>query len=148
MAMPVRMDHVSVVVEDLEGAIAFFTELGLELEARQPVSGAWVDRVNAIEGVVVEIAMMRAADGSGKLELTSFALPSLVPTSPHPAPPNTIGYRSVMFEVDDIADTIARLEPLGGELIGAVEDYEDMYRLCYLRGPAGTIVALAQDLRR
>jgi catechol 2,3-dioxygenase-like lactoylglutathione lyase family enzyme len=143
----IRMDHVSVVVGDLDAGVAFFTELGLELEARQRIAGAWVDRVNGIDGVQVEIAMMRTPDGHGKLELTAFASPPLADAAPHPAPPNTLGLRSVMFEVDDIADTIARLEPHGGSLMGAIEDYEDMYRLCYLRGPAGIIVSLAQDLR-
>jgi catechol 2,3-dioxygenase-like lactoylglutathione lyase family enzyme len=142
-----RMDHVGVVVEDLEAAIAFFIELGMELEGRQPVRGAWVDRVNGIDGVDVEIAMMRTPDGHNKLELTRFSSPQLEPVQPHPAPPNAIGLRSVMFEVEDIADMLARLRAHGGELVGEVADYEDLYRLCYLRGPGGIIVALAQQLR-
>jgi catechol 2,3-dioxygenase-like lactoylglutathione lyase family enzyme len=141
-----RMDHVVVVVRDLEAGIAFFTELGLELEGRQHVGGEWVDRVNGIAGVQVEIAMMRTADGHNKLELTAFDSPALVDAQPHPAPPNTLGLRSVMFEVDDVADTVARLEAHGGELMGEIADYEDVYRLCYVRGPAGIIVALAQRL--
>lgn len=138
------MDHVVVVVSNLDAAIAYFTELGLEIEGRMPISGKWVDRVNGIDNVRVEIVMMRAPDG-GKLELTKFASPAL--TDQQPGPPNTLGYRSVMFEVDDVAETVARLRKHGGELIGEVADYEDIYRLCYVRGPDGIIVALAQSLR-
>jgi catechol 2,3-dioxygenase-like lactoylglutathione lyase family enzyme len=145
MGLP-RMDHVSVVVRDLDGSIAFFQELGMELEGRQDVSGPWVDRVNGIDDVRVEIAMMRTPDGTNKLELTAFEAPELVPATPDPAPPNTVGLRSVMFEVPDVHETVARLARHGGELVGTVEDYEDMYRLCYLRGPDGIIVALAQSL--
>jgi catechol 2,3-dioxygenase-like lactoylglutathione lyase family enzyme len=141
-----RMDHVSVVVTDLEGAIAFFVELGLELEARADVSGPWVDRINAIDGVQVEIAMMRTADGHNKLELTRFEHPSATTAEPN-APANTIGLRSVMFEVDDVDDTVARLRPHGGELVGEIVDYEQIYRLCYLRGPDGIIVSLAEQIR-
>jgi catechol 2,3-dioxygenase-like lactoylglutathione lyase family enzyme len=140
------MDHVVVVVRDLEAGIAFFTELWMELEGRQHVGGEWVDRVNGIDGVQVEIAMMRTADGHNKLELTAFASPDLVDAQPHPAPPNALGLRSVMFLVDDVADTVARLEAHGGELVGEIADYEDVYRLCYLRGPDGVIVALAEEL--
>ena len=145
--MTVRLDHVSVIVDDLEAAQAFFTELGLELEGAMPVEGAWVDRVNGIDDVLVEIAMMRTPDGHGKLELTKFHSPSLIPVEPQPAPVNTLGLRTVMFEVDDIDDAVARLRPLGGELIGEIARYEDIYRLCYLRGPAGMIVALAETIR-
>lgn len=144
MTLP-RMDHVSVVVEDLDSAIAFFAELGLELEGRAPVAGAWVDRVNALDGVHVEIAMMRTPDGHNKLELTKFLAPELV-GGDAAAPPNTLGLRSVMFEVDDVADTVVRLQAHGGELVGEVERYEDLYLLCYLRGPAGIIVSLAEQL--
>ena len=139
-----RMDHVSVVVQDLEAAKAFFGELGMELEAEMPVEGSWVDRVNGIEDVRVEIAMMKTADGHGKLELTKFHNPQV--TGGESAPPNTLGLRSVMFEVDDIDDVVARLSSRGGELIGEVAQYENMYRLCYMRGPAGIIVALAEDI--
>lgn len=141
-----RMDHVSVVVDDLPAAIAFFTELGMEVEGETPVEGAWVDRVNGMDGVRVDIAMMRTPDGHGKLELTRFRAPALVAAEPSDAPPNTLGLRSVMFAVDDVDDTVARLRAHGGELIGEVADYGDVYRLCYLRGPAGVIVALAQQL--
>ncbi|WBC12349.1 VOC family protein [Micromonospora sp. WMMA1947] len=140
------MDHVSVVVDDLPAAIAFFTELGMEVEGEMPVEGQWVDRVNGIDGVRVDIAMMRTPDGHGKLELTRFRAPALVAAEPADAPPNTLGLRSVMFAVDDVDDTVARLRAHGGELIGEVADYGDVYRLCYLRGPAGVIVALAQQL--
>lgn len=140
------MDHVSVVVDDLPAAIAFFTELGMEVEGEMPVEGAWVDRVNGMDGVRVDIAMMRTPDGHGKLELTRFRAPALVAAEPPAAPPNTLGLRSVMFAVDDVDDTVARLRAHGGELIGEVADYGDVYRLCYLRGPAGVIVALAQQL--
>lgn len=139
-----RMDHVSVVVRDLDAAKAFFGELGMELEAEMPVEGPWVDRVNGIEGVRVQIAMMKTPDGHGKLELTKFYNPSVGDTES--APPNTLGLRSVMFEVDDIDETVARLSARGGELIGEVAQYENMYRLCYMRGPAGIIVALAEDI--
>ncbi|MFD6693556.1 VOC family protein [Micromonospora aurantiaca (nom. illeg.)] len=140
------MDHVSVVVDDLPAAIAFFTELGMKVEGEMPVEGAWVDRVNGMDGVRVDIAMMRTPDGHGKLELTRFRAPALVAAEPSDAPPNTLGLRSVMFAVDDVDDTVARLRGHGGELIGEVADYGDVYRLCYLRGPAGVIVALAQQL--
>ncbi|MGA4684020.1 MULTISPECIES: VOC family protein [Micromonospora] len=140
------MDHVSVVVDDLPAAIAFFTELGMEVEGEMPVEGQWVDRVNGIDGVRVDIAMMRTPDGHGKLELTRFRAPALVAAEPADAPPNTLGLRSVMFAVDDVDDTVARLRAHGGELIGEVADYGDVYRLCYLRGPAGVIVALAEQL--
>lgn len=144
MTLP-RMDHVGVVVDDLPGAIAFFTELGLELEAEVPVEGPWVDKVNAIDDVRIDIAMMRTPDGHNKLELTKFRSPAV--TSADPAPPNTTGLRSVMFEVDDLDDAVTRLLRRGGELVGEIAQYEDMYRLCYLRGPAGIIVALAEDIR-
>ena len=140
------MDHVSVVVDDLEAAIAFFAELGMELEGGAPIEGPWVDRVNGLDGVRVEIAMMRTPDGHGKLEVTKFYAPALVSAEPADAPPNTLGIRSIMFAVDDIKDTVARLRGHGGELLGEIVQYEDIYLLCYLRGPAGMIVALAEQL--
>ena len=139
------MDHVVVVVEDLEAAIEFFRELGLELEGRMPIEGPWVDRVNAIDGVRVEIAMMRTPNGDG-LELTTFSAPASVRPEPDNATPNALGLRSVMFAVDDIDDVVARLQSRGGELIGEIAQYEEIYRLCYMRGPAGIIVALAEQL--
>lgn len=145
--MPIqRMDHVSVVVDDLDAAIAFFVELGMAVVGEAPVEGPWVDRVNAIDDVRIDIAMLRTPDGHGQLELTAFRHPPLVSAVPANEPPNTLGLRSVMFAVDDVDDAIRRLRPHGGELIGEIVDYEDIYRLCYLRGPAGIIVSLAQPL--
>jgi catechol 2,3-dioxygenase-like lactoylglutathione lyase family enzyme len=141
-----RMDHVSVVVDDLEAAIAFFVELGMELEGQAPIEGGWVDRVNALDGVRVDIAMMRTPDGHGRLELTKFHTPTAVSAEPENAPPNTLGLRSVMFAVDDVDATVARLRAHGAELVGEVAQYQDSYRLCYVRGPAGIIVALAEQL--
>jgi catechol 2,3-dioxygenase-like lactoylglutathione lyase family enzyme len=142
-----RLDHISVVVDDLDAAVAFFVELGLERENEMTVEGAWVDRVNAIDGVRVDIVMMRTLDGTGKLELTKFHSPPLTSATPDNAPPNTLGLRSIMFEVDNVDDAVARLQKHGGELIGEIAQYEDVYRLCYLRGPGGIIVALAEDIR-
>ena len=141
-----RMDHVSVVVDDLEAAKAFFVELGMELEGEAPIEGPWVDRVNALDGVRVDIAMMRTPDGQGKLELTKFHTPTVVSPEPENALGNTLGLRSVMFAVDDIDEVVARMQAHGAELIGEVAQYEDIYRLCYMRGPAGIIVALAEEL--
>ena len=141
-----RLDHISVVVDDLAAAIAFFTELGMRVEGEAAVEGPWVDRVNGIDGVQVDIVMMRTSDGQGRLELTKFRHPELVETEPAIAPPNTPGLRSVMFEVEDIDDTVARLRARGAELVGEVVQYEDQYRLCYLRGPAGIMVALAEQI--
>ena len=141
-----RMDHVSVVVDDLEAAIAFFVELGMELEGQAPIEGRSVDRVNALDGVRVDIAMMRTPDGHGRLELTKFHTPTAVSAEPENAPPNTLGLRSVMFAVDDVDATVSRLRAHGAKLVGEVAQYQDSYRLCYVRGPAGIIVALAQQL--
>jgi catechol 2,3-dioxygenase-like lactoylglutathione lyase family enzyme len=141
-----RLDHVSVVVEDLAAASSFFTALGMTLEGQMPIEGPWVDRVNGLEGIQVDIVMMRTPDGHGRLELTRFRNPQLVELTPAVAPPNTLGLRSVMFTVDSVDDTVARLRANGAELIGEVVQYEDKYRLCYMRGPAGIIVALAEEL--
>ena len=141
-----RMDHVSVVVDDLPAAIAFFTTLGMAREGGMPVEGPWVDRVNGLEGVQVDIVMMRTPDGHGRLELTKFRNPELVALEPAIAPSNALGLRSVMFAVESVDDTVARLRAHGAELIGEVVQYEDKYRLCYVRGPAGIIVALAEEL--
>jgi catechol 2,3-dioxygenase-like lactoylglutathione lyase family enzyme len=141
-----RLDHVSVVVDDLAAAVAFFTALGMTRDGEMPIEGSWVDRVNGIARVQVDIVMMRTPDGHGQLELTKFRHPPLVAIEPAIAPPNTLGLRSVMFAVDSVDDTIARLRATGGELIGEVVQYEDLYRLCYMRGPAGIIVALAEEL--
>jgi catechol 2,3-dioxygenase-like lactoylglutathione lyase family enzyme len=141
-----RMDHVSVVVDDLEAAQAFFVELGMELEGEAPIEGPEVDRLNGLDGVRVDIAMLRTPDGSGRLELTKFHHPEVVRAEPENALGNTLGLRSVMFSVEDVDATVADLRAHGGELIGEVEQYQDIYRLCYVRGPAGIIVSLAQEL--
>jgi catechol 2,3-dioxygenase-like lactoylglutathione lyase family enzyme len=112
------------------------------------VEGSWVDRINGLEGVQVDIVMMRTPDGRGRLELTKFRHPELVEIQPAIAPPNALGLRSVMFAVESLDDTITRLRAHGAELIGEVAQYEDIYRLCYMRGPAGIIVALAEELKR
>jgi catechol 2,3-dioxygenase-like lactoylglutathione lyase family enzyme len=141
-----RMDHVSVVVDDLEAAIAFFVELGMGLEGKAPIEGPWVDRVNGIDNVRVDIAMMRTSDGHGRLELTKFHTPTAVSAEPKNAPANTLGLRSIMFVVDDIDATVAGLQVQGAELVGEVAQYQDSHRLCYVRGPEGIIVALAEQL--
>ncbi len=137
----------SVVVDDLEAAIAFFTVLGMTVEGKAAIAGPWVDRINSLEGVQVDIVMMRTPDGHGRLELTRFHNPPLFEIEPAIAPPNTLGLRSVMFTVDSVDDTVARLPATGAELVGEVAQYEDIYRLCYMRGPAGIIVSLAEELK-
>jgi catechol 2,3-dioxygenase-like lactoylglutathione lyase family enzyme len=141
-----RMDNILIVVDDLEAAIAFFAELGLELEGETTVEGEWVDRTVGLDGVRSDIAMMRTPDGHGRLELDRFHTPPAVRAEPVNAPVNTLGIRRIMFAVDDIEDVLARLQTLGAELIGEVVRYEDSYRLCYVRGPEGIIVALAEEL--
>ena len=141
-----RLDNIGIVVDDLAAAIAFFSELGLELQVEMPVEGPWVDRTVGLDNVRVDIAMMRTPDGHSRLELTKFHNPKAFSAEPKNAPANVLGIRRIMFAVDDIDDVIARLRSHGGELIGEIAQYEDTYRLCYLRGPAGMIVALAQQL--
>ncbi|HMK96708.1 MAG TPA: VOC family protein [Acidimicrobiales bacterium] len=141
-----RMDNVGIVVDDLDAAIAFFTELGLELEGKAQVEGPWADRTVGVAGVRSDVAMMRTPDGKSKLELTKYRAPAAVGTEPENPQPNTLGLHRVMFAVDDINDTVTRLRTHGAELLGEVAQYEDSYRLCYLRGPAGIIVALAEQL--
>jgi catechol 2,3-dioxygenase-like lactoylglutathione lyase family enzyme len=141
-----RLDHVSVVVDDLAAAIAFFTALGMTVEGEAPIEGLWVDRVNGLEGVQVDIVMMLTTNGHGRLELTRFRHPKLVAIEPAIAPPNALGLRSVMFAVESVDDTVARLCATGAELVGEVAQIEERYRLCYVRGPAGIIVALAEEL--
>ena len=142
-----RMDNVLIVVDDLEAAKAFFIELGMELEGQTTVEGPWVDLVVGLENVRSEIVMMRTPDGHGRLELDKFYAPAAIRTEPKNTPVNTLGIRRIMFAVDDIEDVLARLRAHGAELIGEVAQYEDMYRLCYVRGPEGIMVALAQQLR-
>jgi catechol 2,3-dioxygenase-like lactoylglutathione lyase family enzyme len=140
-----RMDNVGIVVDDLDGAVAFFLELGLELDGEAEVSGRWVDEVVGLESVQADIAMMRTPDGHSRLELTKFHQPAAISVEPD-APANALGIRRIMFAVDDIDDVLARLSARGGKLVGEVARYEDFYRLCYLRGPDGIIVALAEQL--
>jgi catechol 2,3-dioxygenase-like lactoylglutathione lyase family enzyme len=139
------MDNVGIVVDDLEAAIAFFVELGLELDGEAVVEGRWVDRVVGLDDVRADIAMVRTPDGHSRLELTRFHAPTATTAEPN-APANTLGIRRIMFAVDDIEDILARLRSHGAELIGEVAQYENSYRLCYVRGPEGIIVALAQQL--
>jgi catechol 2,3-dioxygenase-like lactoylglutathione lyase family enzyme len=141
-----RLDHVSVVVDDLAAASAFFTALGMTGEGAASVAGPAVDRLNGLDGVRADIVMLRTPDGHGRLELTQFRHPPLVAIDPVVAPPNAPGLRSLMFTVESVDDTVARLRPHGAKLVGEVVQYEDRYCLCYLRGPAGIIVALAEEL--
>jgi catechol 2,3-dioxygenase-like lactoylglutathione lyase family enzyme len=141
-----RLDNVLIVVEDLDAVIAFFVELGMELEGRGPVEGEWVERVIGLTGVRQEVAMLRTPDGQGKVELAMFHQPKAISPEPKDPPANTLGIRRVMFAVDDIDDVVARLRSHGTELVGEIEQYEDMYRLCYVRGPEGIIVGLAEQL--
>ena len=141
-----RMDNVAIVVDDLDAAVAFFTELGMELEGKAQVEGGVADRTTGLEGVRSDIAMMRTPDGHGKLELTKYQAPATVGAEPANPPPNTLGLHRVMFAVDDIRDTVARLRAHGAELLGEVAQYESSFLLCYLRGPAGIIVALAEQI--
>ncbi|MEU9107793.1 VOC family protein [Streptomyces xanthophaeus] len=141
-----RMDNVAIVVEDLDAAIAFFTELGMEPEDRAEIEGLFADRAVGIEGIRSVIAMMRTPDGHSRLELTKYRTPEAIAATPPSPPPNTLGLHRIMFAVDDIEGTVARLRTHGAELLGEVAQYEDTYRLCYLRGPAGIIVALAEQI--
>ena len=140
-----RMDNVGIVVEDLATTIAFFEELGLELEGRAMVEGEWAGRVTGLGDQQVEIAMMRTPDGHGRLELSRFLAPAVI-ADHRKAPVNALGYLRVMFAVDDLEDTLARLRPHGAELAGEVVDYQGAYRLCYIRGPEGLLIGLAQEL--
>jgi len=140
-----RMDNVGIVGDDLAAATAFFVELGLELEGEATVEGRWVDRIVGLDGVRSDIAMLRTPDGHGRLELTKFHTPPARNTDPN-APVNTLGIRRIMFAVDDIEDVLARLQAHGAELVGEVVQYEDKYRLCYVRGPEGIMIALAEQL--
>jgi len=140
------MDHVGIVVDDLEAATAFFAELGMELEAEMPVEGTWVDRVVGLDHVRVDIAMMRTPDGHGRVELSRFHTPPAVRAEPESAPANALGLRRIMFAVGDIDDVVARLRNHGAELVGEIAQYEDIYRLCFLRGPEGIIIGLAEQL--
>ena len=140
-----RMDHVGIVVEDLPAAVAFFVDLGMEVEGEADVEGAWVDQVVGLDDVRVTIVMVRTPDGHGRLELTKFHHPT-ASTADSNAPVNALGVRRVMFAVDDIDAVVARLRAAGYELVGEVAQYEDLYRLCYVRGPEGILLALAERL--
>ena len=141
-----RMDNVLIVVNDLGAAKAFFTELGMELEGETTVEGPWVDQTVGLKGVRSDIAMMRTPDGHSRVELTKFHTPPAVRAEPESAPANTLGIRRIMFTVDDIDDVVARLRSHGAELLDEIAQYEDIYRLCFLRGPEGIIIGLAEQL--
>lgn len=140
-----RMDNVSIVVNDMDAAITFFTELGLTLEGRMPIEGEWAGRVTGVRGQRVEIAMMRTPDGHGRIELTRFNAPAIA-SDHRTAPVNSLGYSRVMFTVEDIDDTVARLGKLGATVVDEIVNYENVYRLCYVRGPEGILIGLAQQL--
>jgi catechol 2,3-dioxygenase-like lactoylglutathione lyase family enzyme len=139
------MDNVGIVVEDLDAAIGFFTELGLTLEGRMPIEGEWAGRVTGVRGQRVEIAMLRTPDGHGRLELSRFDAPAIA-SDHRTAPVNSLGYMRVMFAVEDIDDTLVRLGKLGATVVDEVVNYEGIYRLCYIRGPEGILIGLAQQL--
>lgn len=140
-----RLDNIGIVVEDLEAAIEFFTELGLSLEGRMLIAGDWAGRVTGLRGQRVEIAMMRTPDGHGRLELSRFEAPAIA-ADHRAAPVNSLGYLRVMFTVEDLHDSLIRLTALGAQVVDEVVDYEGIYRLCYLRGPEGILIGLAQEL--
>lgn len=140
-----RMDNMGIVVESLDVAIAFFTELGLELEGRATIAGEWAGRVTGLGNQHVEVAMMRTPDDHSRLELSQFIVPP-VAADHRTAPVNALGYLRVMFAVDDLDDTLARLGKHGAQLVGEVVQYEDVYRLCYIRGPEGLLISLAEEI--
>jgi catechol 2,3-dioxygenase-like lactoylglutathione lyase family enzyme len=140
-----RMDNVGIVVEDLDAAVAFFIELGLTLEGRMPIEGEWAGRVTGVRGQRVEVAMLRTPDGHSRLELSRFDAPAIA-SDHRTAPVNSLGYLRVMFAVEDLDDTLARLRKLGATVVDEVVTYEDIYRLCYIRGPEGILIGLAQQL--
>lgn len=139
------MEHVGIVVDDMEAAVGFFVALGLELEGEGEVEGEWADRVIGVEGTRSRIAMLKSPDGSSSIELSKFLAPEVREGEPEAAT-NTLGLRHLSFLVEDVEETLVRLAPHGAELVGEVEDYRDIHRLCYVRGPAGTIVELAEKL--
>ena len=141
-----RMDNVGIVVDDLDATIEFFRELGLEVEGRATVEGEWAGRITGLGDQRVEVAMMRTPDGHSRLELSRFLAPPVV-ADHRGAPVNSLGYLRVMFAVDDIDSTLERLRKYDAELVGEVVQYEDVYRLCYIRGPGGLLIGLAQELR-
>ena len=144
--MTIRMDSVLIVVEDLEAAKAFFTELGMELEGETQVEGPWADSTVGLKDVRADITMMRTPDGHSRVELSKFHTPPAVRAEPQDAPSNALGIRRIMFTVDDVDDVFARLRGHGAELVGEIAQYEDMYRLCFVRAPEGFVVGLAEEL--
>ena len=142
-----RMDNVGMVVEDIDAAVEFFIELGLELEGRAPIEGAWAEGVTGLRDMRVEIAMMRTPDGHSRLEISRFLAPPVIADHRN-APVNALGYLRVMFTVENVDDTLTRLRKHGAELVGEVVQYQDAYRLCYIRGPEGILIGLAQELRQ
>jgi len=140
------MDNVLIVVDDLEAAKAFFAELGMELEGETTVEGPWVGQVIGLDDVRADITMMRTPDGHGRVELSKFHTPAAVRAEPENAPSNALGIRRIMFAVEDIDDVVARLRGHGAELVGEIAQYEDLYRLCFVRGPEGIIIGLAEQL--
>ncbi|MEU7140801.1 VOC family protein [Nocardia sp. NPDC046473] len=141
-----RMDNVLIVVEDIDAVIAFFVELGMELENKGPVEGRWVERVIGVDDVRQDVAMLRIPGAPGAVELAQFHTPQAIRAEPKNAPANTLGIRRIMFAVDDIDDVVARLRAHGAELVGEIEDYEQIFRLCYVRGPEGIVVGLAEEI--
>ena len=141
-----RMDNVLIVVEDLEAAKAFFAELGLELEGETTVEGDWVGQTIGLDDVRADITMMRTPDGHGRIELTRFHRPPAVRVEPEDAPANALGIRRIMFAVEDIDDVVDRLRRHGAELLDEIAQYQDAYRLCFMRGPEGIIIGLAEQL--
>ena len=141
-----RMDNILIVVDDLEAAKAFFAELGMELEGETTVEGPWADSVVGLEGIRADITMMRTPDGHGRVELSKFHAPAAVRAEPQDAPANALGMRRIMFLVDDVDDVVARLRGHGAELVGEIAQYEDSYRLCFVRGPEGIIIGLSEQL--
>src|SRR4051812_32123649 len=143
-----RMDNVLIVVDDLEAAKAFFAELGMELEGEATNEGPWVDQVVGLDDVRSDIAMMRTPDGHGRIELAKFHRPPAVRAEPESAPANTLGIRRIMFAVDDLDDVVARLRSHGAELVGEIAQYENIYRVCFLRGPEGIMLGLDEQLSK
>src|SRR5690606_26037021 len=142
-----RMDNMGIVVEDMDTVVAFFTALGLNLEGRMMIEGEWAEHVTGLRGMRCEVAMMVTPDGHGRLELSRFEAPPIV-SDHRNAPVNAFGYLRVMFTVEDLDDTLARLYKLGAELVDEVVQYEDVYRLCYIRGPEGILIGLAEEDRK
>ena len=140
------MDNVLIVVEDLEAAKAFFAELGMELEGETTVEGPWADQTVGLDGVRADISMLRTPDGHSRVELTKFHTPPAVRAEPESAPANALGIRRIMFAVDDVDEVVARLRSHGAELVGEIAQYEDIYRLCFIRGPEGIVIGLAEQL--